>query len=61
MPLPPKRHSNSRRKKRRSHDRLKSPTLIVCSQCGEKKPPHHACPHCGFYKDRAVLRVVEES
>ena len=59
MPLPPKRHSNARRKKRRSHDSLTAPTLIACSHCGEKKPPHHACPHCGYYKDREVLKVEE--
>lgn len=59
MALPTRKHSKSRTKKRRSHDRLTAPTLINCSQCGEKKPPHQACPHCGYYKDREVLRIEE--
>ncbi len=59
MPLPPKRHSKSRKRKRRSHDSMASPTLITCSHCGEKKLPHHACPGCGHYKDREIISVEE--
>ncbi|MBW1679600.1 MAG: 50S ribosomal protein L32 [Deltaproteobacteria bacterium] len=59
MPLPTQRHSKSRKRKRRTHDRLTPVTLITCSHCGERKPPHHACPSCGYYKDREVLKVEE--
>jgi len=59
MALPTRRHSKSRTRKRRSHDRIVPRTLITCAHCGERKLPHHACPSCGYYKDREVLKVEE--
>ena len=59
MPNPKKRHSRSRRNKRRSHDFLTHPPMSLCPQCGEPKLPHHICPHCGIYKGREVVRVEE--
>jgi large subunit ribosomal protein L32 len=61
MPNPVKRHSKSRRNKRRSHDFLKFPATSVCPQCNEPKMPHHACPSCGSYKGREVTNVEKES
>lgn len=61
MPNPVKRHSKSRRNKRRSHDFLKFPATSVCPQCNEPKLPHHACPSCGSYKGREVISVEKES
>jgi large subunit ribosomal protein L32 len=61
MPNPVKRHSKSRRDKRRSHDFLKFPATSVCPQCNEPKIPHHACPSCGTYKGREVLNVEKGS
>jgi len=61
MPNPVKRHSKSRRNKRRSHDFLKFPATSVCPQCNEPKLPHHACPSCGSYKGREVTSVEKES
>jgi large subunit ribosomal protein L32 len=61
MPNPVKRHSKSRRDKRRSHDFLKFPATSVCPQCNEPKMPHHACPSCGTYKDREVMDVEKGS
>ncbi|HEU17996.1 MAG TPA: 50S ribosomal protein L32 [Deltaproteobacteria bacterium] len=55
MANPVKRHSKSRKNKRRSHDALTAPTTSVCPQCNEHKLPHRACPHCGFYKGREVI------
>jgi large subunit ribosomal protein L32 len=59
MALPTRRHARARKGKRRSHDGMSAPTLITCSQCGEKKRPHYACPSCGYYKDREVIKVEE--
>lgn len=59
MANPKKRHSRSRRNKRRSHDFLSNPPLSFCPQCGEPKLPHHICPHCGTYRGREVVRVEE--
>ncbi|MCD6352806.1 MAG: 50S ribosomal protein L32 [Proteobacteria bacterium] len=57
MALPKRRHSKARTRKRRTHDRISAPTLITCSNCGEKKLPHRVCPSCGYYKDREVVTV----
>ena len=57
MPNPKRRHSKQRRDKRRSHDALALPGISKCSNCQEDRLPHRACPHCGYYKGRAVIQV----
>ena len=32
-----------------------------CPNCREPKPPHRACPHCGYYRGRQVRAVDEAS
>jgi large subunit ribosomal protein L32 len=59
MPNPKRRHSKTRRDKRRTHDRLAPPQFSACPQCGEAKAPHRVCPHCGSYKGRTVIEVEE--
>lgn len=59
MPNPKRRHSKSRRGKRRAHDHLDTPNLSVCSQCGSPVLPHRVCPSCGYYKGRQVIEVGE--
>jgi len=45
---------------RRSHDAVTPPQLSVCPKCNEHRLPHHACPHCGFYKGRLVIPKAAE-
>jgi len=59
MALPARKLSKSRKRKRRTHDRLSQVNLATCPQCGEPKLPHHACPHCGTYKSREVIKIEE--
>lgn len=59
MPNPKRKHSSSRRGKRRAHDHLQAPGTSVCPNCLETKLPHRACPHCGYYKGRQVVAVSE--
>ena len=61
MANPKRRHSKARRNRRRSHDALASPASSVCSNCGERKLPHRACPECGHYRDREVIEVDESA
>lgn len=46
--------------KRRAHDALAVPPLSLCSNCGNPKLPHSACPECGYYKGRPVIEGAEE-
>lgn len=59
MAVPKRRHSTTRRDKRRSHDSITLPNPSPCPQCGEPKMPHRVCPSCGTYKGRQVLDVEE--
>ena len=60
MPNPKRRHSNRRTANRRAHDALKRGGVALCPKCQELKLPHRACPHCGYYKGREVIEVVQE-
>jgi large subunit ribosomal protein L32 len=59
-PLPKRKISKTRRNKRRAHDHLSLRHLVICDDCGEYKPSHQVCPHCGLYKGREVLPPDEE-
>lgn len=59
MPLPKRRHSNARTRKRRSHDALSMPALSECPNCHERKLPHRACSACGYYRGREVVKREE--
>ncbi|MDR1728605.1 MAG: 50S ribosomal protein L32 [Acidobacteriota bacterium] len=60
MPNPKRRHSKSRRGKRRAHDFLQTVTPGVCPNCQNPKPPHQACAKCGYYKGKQVMEAEEE-
>lgn len=58
MPVPKKRHSNIRQGKRRfSNYRLKPVSLCKCPQCSAPTLPHQACPSCGKYEGRLVIKI----
>jgi large subunit ribosomal protein L32 len=60
MPNPKRRHSKTRKNKRRTHDFITPRALGECPNCHEPKPPHRACPHCGYYRGRPVVAVETE-
>ena len=61
MPLPKRRHSSSRRDKRRTHWKLPEVGLTRCAQCAKMIRPHHVCSYCGFYRGRQVLVVQKDA
>ncbi|MEW6143842.1 MAG: 50S ribosomal protein L32 [Thermodesulfobacteriota bacterium] len=60
MGLPKRKHSRSRSRKNRTHYKVANPGLSVCQNCGEHKPPHRACPGCGFYKGKTYIKEKQE-
>lgn len=63
MALPKRKHSKSRRDKRRSmNSKLLAANMSICSQCKQLILPHRVCPHCGYYKGKpvVVIEVKEE-
>ena len=57
MSVPKSRKTSSRTRKGRSHLALKKTILSKCSKCGSAVRPHYACPSCGTYKTREVIRT----
>lgn len=55
MPTPKKKTSRSVRNMRRSHDALKTTTVMSCPNCNTLKLPHRVCASCGYYDGREVV------
>lgn len=55
MPNPKRKWSKSRRDKRRTHYKATAPSLGVCSNCGDMKMTHRACPSCGYYNEKSMF------
>ncbi len=58
MANPKRKHSQSRRDKRRANWKLSVPNVIECPECYEKRLPHTICNSCGFYNGRLRMNVV---
>jgi large subunit ribosomal protein L32 len=59
MPNPKRRHSATRRDKRRTHWKLDAPSTSECSNCHQPKLHHRVCPNCGHYDKRQVVVARE--
>lgn len=57
MAVPKRRTSKARTRKRRANWKISAVATHICSHCREPKMPHRACPNCGTYRGREVLRV----
>ncbi|HEX9830237.1 MAG: 50S ribosomal protein L32 [Thermodesulfobacteriota bacterium] len=60
MALPKRKTSKSKSRKRRSNYKILPPALSLCPNCNELKPPHRACPSCGFYKGKTYKKEPKE-
>jgi len=63
MPLPKRRHSSTRRDKRRTHDSLEKPILQVCKTTGVVHKPHTAYVVNGklYYNGKIVMDIEAEA
>lgn len=55
MAVPFRRVSKMQKRKRRTHDKLSVPAVVVCPECGDYKLSHKVCKHCGTYKGVKVI------
>lgn len=56
-PLPKRKYPKSRQGKRRSHHSTKLPHVVNCPTCRSPLMAHRACPVCGNYRGREVIRM----
>ena len=59
MPLPKRRHSRARGRKRRTNWKLQAPNVVECPHCHQPRLPHHVCTNCGYYKGRQIIKTTE--
>jgi large subunit ribosomal protein L32 len=57
MGLPGHRRTSSHKRRRAAHFALKKLVLAQCPKCKEPMMPHRACPSCGTYAGRKVLKL----
>jgi large subunit ribosomal protein L32 len=48
--------SRSNTRSRRSNWKATAAALVSCPQCHDPKLPHVACPTCGTYRRRQVIK-----
>jgi large subunit ribosomal protein L32 len=56
-PLPKRKTSKGRTRRRRSHDGLSALNLVTCPSCRAKRLPHTVCPNCGRYRGEEVIET----
>ena len=57
MANPKRRHSPSRRDKRRANWKITAPVSGACPNCKALVLPHRVCGACGFYNGKPVLTI----
>ena len=60
MAVPFRKVSKTRKRMRRTHLKKVAAGLVTCPNCKEAIRPHRACPNCGFYKGKEVIKVSED-
>lgn len=60
MAEPKKKLTRSRSGNRKSHDFLKTMSIMVCDNCKANKLPHRVCENCGYYNGKKVVAVEAE-
>jgi len=59
MPVPKRKVSKARRDQRSAHKNIDPQPFVYCPNAACKNEPllpHMACPRCGFYRKRKVLK-----
>ncbi len=56
-PLTKRKYAKSRQRERRGHMKIEAPAMDNCPQCHSAKLSHRACPTCGYYAGKEVVKV----
>ena len=59
MAQPKRRWSKQRTRTKRSTWKLKEKTIATCKHWNEPVMPHRACPNCGYYDGKEVIKQKE--
>lgn len=59
-PLPKRKVSKSRRNRRRAHDSLSLPHLVLDPDTGEYRLAHRVCKKTGMYKGKQVIEPKDD-
>ena len=57
MAVPKRKTSNSRKKMRRSHQKLNSVNIVTDKKSGEYKLSHHVDLKSGYYNGKKILDI----
>ena len=62
MATPKRKVSHARTAQRKAQwlRALSEPNTRACPHCGEVVLAHHACPSCGYYRGRQVVKIKKE-
>lgn len=58
MAVPKHKKSKMRVRQRKAHHKFVPAQVKTCPKCGAAQQSHHACPGCGYYRDRQVITVA---
>lgn len=60
MPNPKRRHSKTRRDKRRTHDKLQPKPYYIDTVSGEATLYHRVCLESGYYRGNQMMKGKDE-
>lgn len=52
---PKRRTTHAKKNSRRSHDRARFGSIVLCAHCRRPHLTHRVCPNCGYYAGREVI------
>lgn len=55
------RKTKARRDRRRVRFTLQPKKTGACPQCAKMKQSHQACPFCGYYKGKEVVKTIKKA
>ncbi len=61
MATPKRKTSHARTAARKAHwlGVLRAPGTANCAHCGEAIVSHRACPSCGYYRGRSIVKIED--